>query len=294
MKTTTSGMNAHLGLEVTTIALLWKIVRQDGVEFYFTTHDQDILFPAGSPQNTYRASGGFNKSAVSNQAGLNVDDMEVMAFFDDDSITVEELRAGLFDGAEVYVSAVNYADLSLGEVKLRRGWLGECIATPEGLFKTELRGFAELAQAANGQIYGPECRAELGDSRCGVDIAALTESVMIDSVVDRRRFIVTGASSTDPAYYVGGIFTFTSGPNAGRSMEIAAWGVGSPEEAGIAQVTLFLPIGYPPEVGDTGTMRPGCDKTVATCKARFDNILNFRGEPYVPGLDAIMVYPDVK
>jgi len=294
VKTTTSGMNAHLGLEVTTIALLWKIVRQDGVEFYFTTHDQDILFPAGSPQNTYRASGGFNKSAVSNQAGLNVDDMEVMAFFDDDSITVEELRAGLFDGAEVYVSAVNYADLSLGEVKLRRGWLGECIATPEGLFKTELRGFAELAQAANGQIYGPECRAELGDSRCGVDIAALTESVMIDSVVDRRRFIVTGASSTDPAYYVGGIFTFTSGPNAGRSMEIAAWGVGSPEEAGIAQVTLFLPIGYPPEVGDTGTMRPGCDKTVATCKARFDNILNFRGEPYVPGLDAIMVYPDVK
>ena len=287
-------MNTHLAGEVTTLAMLWTIVRQDGVSFYFTTHDEDILFPSGSPQNTYRASGGFNKSAISNQAGLNVDDLEVMAFFDDESITVEELRAGLFDGAEVYVSLVNYKALSLGQVKLRRGWLGECIATPEGLFKTELRGFAELAQSPNGQIYGPECRAELGDVRCTVDVAALTESVTITSVTDRRTFIVSGAGNPDPAYYVGGVFTFTSGPNAGRSMEIAAWGVGSPEEAAIAQVTLFLPIGYAPEVGNTGTMRPGCDKTTTTCKARFNNLLNFRGEPYVPGLDAIMVYPDVK
>lgn len=300
MKTTTAGMRTHLASEVTSLALLWRIVRQDGVEFHFTTHDEDIVFPAGaSPETRYLSTGGFAQSAITNEAGMNVQDAEVFAWLSDESITVEELRAGLFDGAEVYLSAVNYKDLSLGQVMLRRGWLGECIATPEGRFKTELRGFAELLQAPNGQVYGPECRAELGDTRCGVDLAAYTSSVTITAVIDRRTFEVSGAASSEPDYYLGGVFTFTSGPNAGRSMEVAAWGVGSPTGSPMGTpfsptVTLFLPSGYMPQVGDTGTLRPGCDKTLAMCGERYGNILNYRGEPYLPGLDAMLVYPDAK
>ncbi|HMU15808.1 MAG TPA: DUF2163 domain-containing protein [Thauera aminoaromatica] len=295
MKTITGGMATHLAEEVTTLALLWRIVRQDGIAFFFTTHDEDIQYPTGSPSDLYKAAGGFSQSAISNQAGMNVDDVEVTAFFDDESISVEELRAGLFDGAEVFMSAVNYKDLSLGEVKLRRGWIGECIATPEGRFKTELRGLTELLQEQHGQVYSPECRADLGDTRCGVDLAAYTSSVTITSVIDRRQFTVSGAASDDPTYYAGGLFTFTSGPNAGRAMEIAQWGLGSPEGSPATPlVTLFLPVGYTPQVGDTGTMTPGCDKTTVTCQARFANLLNFRGEPYLPGVDAMLLYPDAK
>jgi len=296
MKTVTSGMGTHLAGEVTALALLWRIVRKDGVEFFFTTHDQDIQFPSGSPSYTYRAAGGFSKSAISSQAGLNVDDMEATAFFDSDSVTVEALRAGLFDGAEVFISAVNYTNLALGEVKLRRGWLGECIATPEGQFKTELRGLTELFQAPFGEVYSPECRADLGDARCGVDLAAITDAVTITSVLDRRSFAVSGANTRgDPTYYLGGLFTFTSGPNAGKAVEILAFGEASPTGSpSVPFVTLFLPVGYVPEVGNTGTMTPGCSKTVITCASRFNNLLNFRAEPYLPGLDAMLLYPDAK
>lgn len=38
-------------------------------------------------------------------------------------------------------------------------------------------------------------------------------------------------------------------------------------------------------------LREGCDKTVATCVARFGNIVNFRGEPYLPGMDLLTRYP---
>jgi uncharacterized phage protein (TIGR02218 family) len=297
VKTLLGAMTSHLGGDVTTLAMLWKIVRTDGVTFHFTTHDQDILFPAGSPQDTYLARGGFNKSAIANQAGMNVDDLEVMAFFSDDSITVEELRAGLFDGASVYVSAVNYANIAAGAVALRRGWLGEMIATPEGLFKGELRGLTEKLQSQYGQVYAPECRADLGDARCTVNLAALTANVTITQVIDRRIFVVSGADTGQPDdYYAGGLFTFTSGPNAGRSMEIVQFGAGSPWVGSPVhqQVTLYLPVGYMPEVGNTGTMSPGCNKTTAMCLTRFNNILNFRGEPYLPGLDAMMLYPDAK
>lgn len=297
MKTLTGAMTTHLGGEVTTIAMLWRIVRLDGVEFHFTTHDEDILFPLGSPQDTYLSRGGFSKSAIGNQAGMNVDDLEVTAFFSDESITVEELRAGKFDGASVYVSAVNYLNIAAGAVALRRGWIGECIATPEGLFKTELRGLTQKLQAPYGQVYSPECRADLGDSRCTVNLAALTVSVTITNVIDRRIFTVSGAGTQPADYWPGGVFTFTSGPNSGRAMEIVQFGAGSPDTGSPAiapQVTLYLPVGYVPEVGDTGTMSPGCNKTTAMCKDRFNNLLNFRGEPYLPGIDAMLLYPDAK
>jgi hypothetical protein len=35
----------------------------------------------------------------------------------------------------------------------------------------------------------------------------------------------------------------------------------------------------------------GCDKSLATCATRFANMVNFRGEPYLPGIDLLTRYP---
>ena len=35
----------------------------------------------------------------------------------------------------------------------------------------------------------------------------------------------------------------------------------------------------------------GCDKSIATCAGRFGNAVNFRGEPYLPGVDLLTRYP---
>jgi hypothetical protein len=35
-------------------------------------------------------------------------------------------------------------------------------------------------------------------------------------------------------------------------------------------------------------MTKGCDKTLPTCFAKFNNVVNFRGEPLVPGLDRML------
>ena len=36
---------------------------------------------------------------------------------------------------------------------------------------------------------------------------------------------------------------------------------------------------------------PGCDKRAETCRAKFDNFLNFRGFPHIPGDDWVTAYP---
>lgn len=34
--------------------------------------------------------------------------------------------------------------------------------------------------------------------------------------------------------------------------------------------------------GDAFTIYPGCDKQQSTCSAKFNNLIHFRGFPYVP------------
>lgn len=89
-------------------------------------------------------------------------------------------------------------------------------------------------------------------------------------------------------WFAGGVLTWESGNNAGRAMEVKAW------TASTARLELFLAMGYPIRVGDAFRIHPGCDKRLDTCIDRFANVLNFRGEPYVPGQDSLMTYPDAR
>jgi uncharacterized phage protein (TIGR02218 family) len=49
---------------------------------------------------------------------------------------------------------------------------------------------------------------------------------------------------------------------------------------------------YNVTAADTMSVYPGCDKNLATCLAKFANVVNFRGFPKIPGRDAVTQYPD--
>jgi hypothetical protein len=88
------------------------------------------------------------------------------------------------------------------------------------------------------------------------------------------------ALGADSGYFDYGLITFTSGLNNGLSMEIKSYVPG--------QLTLYLPMPYQPAIGDTYSLKAGCDKAFATCKTKFTNVVNFRGEPYLPGIDKLV------
>jgi hypothetical protein len=469
---------------------------------------------------------------------MAVDNLDVEGVLDHEQISEQDLRAGLFDHAEVHVFLVNWADLSQGKLRLRRGWFGEVHLTDQGLFRTELRGLTQALSVRIGELYSPECRADLGDHRCRVPIEApvivrgtpyavgdrvrvatattglatiavpfvnagfdagslsgwtvvsgsasaktansplvphagshflegnsvaafeVMQSVDMTGVIDeagvdgghylvsfacqransdsvaldqgrvivdlldaagavlatildtgpesfdpsglwhlravasaavpagtrkiRVRFLgqrVNGsvcnaaldsvsASFTNPAaplkgsavyenrlyrcstagttaaeqpaydttigaattdgtavfvaenawsragtvtevferavftaaidepraaplesiggWFDGGVLTWETGDNAGRAIEVKSW-LQAP-----AEITLFLPPGYLVQPGDAFRVHPGCDKRLDTCVTRFANVLNFRGEPYVPGQDELLKYPDAR
>jgi uncharacterized phage protein (TIGR02218 family) len=59
-------------------------------------------------------------------------------------------------------------------------------------------------------------------------------------------------------------------------------------------IRLYLPMANPIRAGDLYSITPGCDRAFATCRDRFHNQVNFRGEHLLPGTDQIMLYPNAK
>jgi hypothetical protein len=166
MKTASAGMIAHLESEAQTRATLWRIVRRDAAVYTFTDHNRDIVYGG----ETYAAALGYRRAAITSGADLAVDETELEGLLDSASISEAELRAGVWDGAEVRIFEVNWADLTQGELKLRRGTLGEVVIRDDGSFKSELRGLAQPLQQTVGAYYQAECRADLGDARCKIPL----------------------------------------------------------------------------------------------------------------------------
>jgi uncharacterized phage protein (TIGR02218 family) len=281
MKTISSALTQHLAGEVTTLATCWKISRHDGVVLGFTDHVRDLEVDGV----TYKAASGYTRTAIRGTADLAVDNLDVENVFSDDGITEEDLRAGRYDFAEVRMFLVNYQDLGQGILKLRRGWLGE-VTIRDGMYVAELRGMTQRLQMTVGEVYAPDCAADLGDVRCGVDLTALEESGTVDTVTSATAFMTTLAQAT--GWHDGGELTWTGGANAGQTVAVRSW------DTTTGTLTLFLPALYPMQAGDAFTIRPGCDKSFATCRAKFDNAVNFRGFPHVPGTDQVLSYPDAQ
>ncbi len=274
MKTISPELALHLEGEVTTLATCWKLTRRDETVMGFTEHDKALIIEGV----TYEAASGFTRSAINTQADLSADNLDLEGMLSSTSITEPDIMAGLYDFAEIEIFMVNYADLSQGKLKLRRGWLGE-VSLNRQKFVAEVRGLMQALSQQIGALYSPACRANLGDARCKVNMAGFTVTGTVTAVTDNQNF-KDSAREEEAGYFNFGNITFTSGNNAGLSMEVKTY---SP---GIIELVFAMP--YSVQVGDAYTMQAGCDKTLGTCKGRFNNVLNFRGEPHVPGTDAML------
>lgn len=278
MKGLSAALQAHFASSPTTYVMCWKITpRAPGTVVGFTEHLEDIVFEGV----TYSARSGFSPSALRNTNDLAVDNFDVTFMLEFDGTAEAQLIAGYYDYAKVEVFLVNYADLSMGKVQLARGTLGE-ISIGRGQAKTEVRGLAQELQQDVLELTSPTCRADLGDARCKVNLAAFTVSGTITSVTSNKIFADSGRGE-GAGFFNGGLLTWTSGDNNQLKMEVKYFN-------GATQFELHHAMPYPVQVGDTYTVYRGCDKSLSACKNIFNNVVNFRGEPHLPGIDQVVQF----
>jgi uncharacterized phage protein (TIGR02218 family) len=193
-------------------------------------------------------------------------------------LRAEDLALGRWDGASVSLAAVDWQAPSSEPLQLLRGEIGSVSIDGEG-FSADLRGTAARLERPVCPSTSAECRAELGDMACRVDLGGRTRSATV--VSSSAGELVLDQEFDDRL--VLGRLRYMSGANCGITTVILA-------VDGATVAVRDLPRA-PIATGCRVELREGCDKRFATCVERFANAANFRGEPHLPGNDLLTRYP---
>jgi uncharacterized phage protein (TIGR02218 family) len=268
--------------DLTTIAFCWRLERRDGICLGFTTHDRDLVIGG----LIYRAAPGMLPSAISLSDGFDLDTLDVSGALTSDAINEDDLTAGRWDKTAVTIFMVDWQAPGSGQIPLARGELGDVNMSGNG-FSAELRGPTAMLDRPVVEQTSPECRAQLGDKRCRVDMANRVQITQVTTIVDEDIIDVVSAAAGANAYAYGRL-RWISGANSGLESEIMA---SSTLPGSMQRLTLRQPPPFTPVAGDFVEISEGCDKAFATCTTRFANAVNFRGEPHLPGIDLLTRYP---
>lgn len=271
MKTIPAALEPTFQRAVMRLATCMRIVRTDGAVYCFTTSAHALTINA----ELYLPAASFNPSDVSSNANLNTDDLEIEGLIADESINEDDLRAGRWDHAQFRIFQVDWSDTSLGEKKVRKGHLGK-VSLHRQTFITELLGLMNALSTAVGQITQVNCRNNLGDAKCKVDMTGRVVTGTIATCSTDFVTLTDAARTEANATFDEGVITFTSGSAIGLAFEVRAYLVGT--------WTTKLPIPYD-VTGASYSMSEGCIRTHAVCRDRFSNVVNFNGEPWLRGQD---------
>jgi uncharacterized phage protein (TIGR02218 family) len=279
MKLLSPALQAHLDSGTTTLAWCWRLIRADGTVLGFTDHDRELAFD----DTAFAAATGFTASEITDSLGLATDNLDVEGALSAASLSEHDLAAGLYDGARVEIWRVNWQDPSQ-RVLMRSGALGD-VSRSGRAFTAEIRGLAQALQQPKGRLYQYACDADLGDTRCTVDLTGsrfhVSGTVLASS--SPRHFTGALPDAFDDEWFTRGRLAFSSGANCDRAQEIRRH-----LNAGNAvDIELWQPFAHDIAPGDAFTLTAGCDKHFATCRAKFANAVNFRGFPHIPGSDAL-------
>ncbi|MGQ3101678.1 MAG: DUF2163 domain-containing protein [Sphingopyxis solisilvae] len=259
--------------EVVTLAWCWRLARRDGVVIGLTSHDRDLLVGG----LVYRAAPGMKPSALETSDSLEAATMDLEGAIASDAIAARDLDAGRWDGAELELFVTDWTAADAAPVTVARGSLG-AIERRGAAFAAELQGVTRLLDRPVCPATSPSCRAMLGDRACRVDLAPLTHL--------RRVVAVEGRAVTLDSAVAGmafGELLWIEGANCGLASPV------------IAADGSVLQLAEGPSFALAGAARvrltEGCDKQLATCRDRFANAINFRGEAHLPGNDLLTRYP---
>ncbi len=281
-KTISNDLKTHMAGTLTSMATCWRVTRVDGTEYFFTDLDVDLTVDG----DLYEAASGMLPTAPAQKADLSVDDIEVVSFLESTKIDAAALRAGDFDFATVDIFQVNYKDLTQGKLWLAQGWTLGAVTINDEDFRAELRSLFQHLQQMIVELTSPTCRATLGDARCGVDLddsaGTFRHEGAVTAVGSNRLFLDSSVTESTDVFRYGKVVWAdgsAGGANAGRSMQIKKYTV-------IGDIfELVEPMPDTIQTGDQYTAFFGCDKKLATCRDTFNIVVNFRGEPFIPGND---------
>ncbi len=279
MKTATSTLITHLATaRMMRCADLYAITLSGGTTYRYTSMDVPLL------ADGYTWAGGsplFRRTGTRRVLGIEVATMDMTVTWRatdalGSALWSDVIRLGLLDGATVEVRRGYWDDWAAAAVGTLHVFGGRVSDIEGGLPEAtiSLRSETELFDAKLPRsIYQAGCRNTLYDaSTC----KAPRSEVSCSAGTGGTRVRIATALTQADGWFTGGIVRGVSGLNAGVVRGIKQHVQTS------GQIIVAEPWPVAPAAGDGFLVSAGCDRTRATCAAKFNNALNFRGEPYTP------------
>lgn len=293
MKPSTGPLNTLLATKQFGVADLFEFNLISGSTLRYTSFQFDILW-GGHTYDSGGTTGPFFErdgegARVRWSRGLETQALDFTVIPQDAEVDgrpfLEAVRLGVFDGAQIILSRA-YFPLLLGSptpplqptgvIVLFTGRVGEVNPAGRSMASFNCPSAIELLNInLPRNLYQPGCLNTLFDTACTLlagdfDVAGTAASGSTVTVVNATLGQATG-------YFDLGKIVFTSGANNGLVRMVKSYTAGSP-----GTLSLLYPLPSAPLAGDSFTVYPGCDKLKTTCDAKFNNLANFRGMPYVP------------
>jgi uncharacterized phage protein (TIGR02218 family) len=267
-RTVPGTLATHLAKGSHNTCFLITVERKDGTIERYTEADTDLTVSA----NLYTRLDGLMLGSIPYgldgfSSGV---DMEFGAT-DDTLITVEDIRDGVYDAAELTITEVDQTLPLVGGVQIFWGRIGNITRTIEGRVKMAAKGILAQSHQIVVERYSPMCIWFFCDDRCGLDPDDFTHAGTITALPDAYTLTVSGAiSALADDILKDGVLEVTSGDRETTKIEIRG------NSGGTVETFLAHPRGL--QVGDTVEALQGCQKRFVDCQA-YGNHLRFGGQP---------------
>ena len=283
MKTASTPLTSFLNSARQAIQFdLWTFTLDSGTVVRWTDADIDVTVDT----RTFTRGAILTRDRIKWVRGVEVDTCRVVlagpsVLVDGQALPVFAAAGGL-DAASAQLERV-YLD-STGTVQGSLVWFVGVVADVypgrmgcNVVLKSPL---TQLSQQLPRNLYQAGCLNDLYDGNCGINRTSYTVTGTVSAVGSGSNPVltVTLGGGGYARFYELGAFKFTSGANVGLARTVQAQPVGGT----VMQMQFARPFPFAIAVGDTFSLVPGCDKTASTCAVKFNNLLRFRGQPYVP------------
>lgn len=256
------------------VAELWKITPAGKSALYFTSAQEAFSY-GGQTYNSL----DIEREDIEDASGLQVSTLDFSVYAPEDAVLdsltwPEAAINGYFDGAAVELRLLFLFDWAtqVGAVLLFTGTVSD-VDVHLGKIKFTAKSLMEVFnQLFPRNLYQSTCPFLLYDANCGVLAASFAVAGAVAADSDADTILDASLTQADD-YFAFGYVEFTSGDLSGQRRTV--------ESSESGRLDLATPFPQDPEVGDAFNVYPGCDRTKATCEAKFSNT-NFGGTSFIP------------
>jgi len=248
-------------------AVCWHIQLTNGDQLRLTNYNEDIKIK----DYKYVAESIFTYKSIEKCSELLTEKNEICGIICDKYFKRQDIINGKLNDAYIEIFLINTNHLDNGKLILNQGYVSN-IKIIDNKF---IANISSLKNKFNHKItnsFSQNCRAKFCDQDCSLHEENYKFYGKISKVVSNNT-LFDAERNEENFYFNFGEITFISGNNTGLCFQVKNFKNG--------EIELNLPSIYKLAVGDAYSIIAGCDKNFSSCATKFNNALNFRGEPYI-------------